>query len=111
MKQNKDPCRDCGLCCQELILEIDHLDVVREPKLLETGAATLFTGVQFDNVWAQQYSLNNGPGHSCMMLNADKRCSIYPTRPSCCVEYEAGGEHCNALREEHGLPPVEVNHA
>ncbi len=27
-----DYCKDCGLCCRKLIIEIDHVDVVREPR-------------------------------------------------------------------------------
>lgn len=39
----------------------------------------------------------------CKMLTDDRRCGIYPTRPTECVEYDPGSEHCQELREEAGL--------
>jgi len=101
-----NPCADCGLCCRELIIEIQHLDVVREPRLLEVAPPFQWDG---EDIWERQYRLACGSSHPCLLLTADNRCSIYPTRPNACVGFEVGGEHCNELREEAGLTPIPDN--
>lgn len=102
-----DYCKDCGLCCKKMIVEIEHVDVVREPKLLQIDK--LLDGnngrVQYDSDWEKQYSLYCG-GDGCKLLTEDNRCSIYPTRPNCCVAFEMGGDQCNELREIYGLPEI-----
>jgi len=103
------PCENCGLCCKSLIIEIDHLDVVREPKLLPV--VTLLGGggrITYESDWEKQYRLACGSRHPCQMLGEDLRCGIYPTRPNCCVAFEVGSEKCNELREEAGLELIEV---
>jgi Fe-S-cluster containining protein len=92
-------CRRCGACCRSLIIEIDHIDVVREPRLLE-HATLMDGGFQFENDWQKQYLLAAGHSMPCPMLGADGLCTIYPTRPNCCVAFEAGGEHCQDVRQE-----------
>jgi Fe-S-cluster containining protein len=102
-----DPCADCGLCCKSLIIEIDHVDVVREPRLLPV--VKLLDGhgaVTYESHWEKQYGLAYGRKHPCKLLSDDNRCTIYATRPTCCVAFEVGGEHCNELREENDLPPI-----
>jgi len=100
-------CKQCGACCSELIIEIEHVDVVREPKLLDI-AKHLACGVGDDgeyeypeDKWDRQYRLGTAT-KSCEMLKNNK-CSIYPTRPNLCVSFEAGSEQCLAAREtKHG---------
>ncbi len=89
-------CDQCGACCRRLIIEIDHIDVVREPRLLE--AAEPFRLMDYETEWDQQYLLACGSDHPCKMLDGN-RCSIYPTRPNCCVGFEAGSDQCQAARE------------
>jgi Fe-S-cluster containining protein len=99
-------CDNCGACCTQLIIEIDHLDVVREPKLL--AAATLLDGhgkITYDSDWEKQYGLACGSNRPCP-LHVDNRCSIYPTRPNCCVAAEAGGMSCQEARGMAGLEPL-----
>lgn len=110
MQLDNDPCRDCGLCCKSLIIEIGHVDVVREPRLLPV--VTLMDGngsIQYESEWEKEYRLACGSKHPCQMLDANNRCTIYATRPNPCVHFEVGGEYCNELREEHGLPPVTLS--
>ena len=98
-------CGDCSLCCRKLIIEIDHIDVVREPTLLP--AVTLLDGngkIQYDSDWEKQYRLT--VGEPCPKLTDAGKCSIYPTRPNCCVAFEAGGEECQHLRHDYGMPPL-----
>lgn len=101
-------CDGCGLCCKHLIIEIDHLDVVREPRLAPPATRLLDGGgsVRYESEWEKQYGLACGPAHPCPMLGPDNRCGIYPTRPNCCVAFEAGGDQCQELRAAHGLPPL-----
>jgi Fe-S-cluster containining protein len=43
----------------------------------------------------------------CAFLGPDNLCSIYPTRPNCCVGMQAGDEQCQEARAALGLPPLE----
>ena len=105
---NVNPCAGCGLCCKSLIIEIDHVDVVREPRLLPVVVLLDGDGsVEYESEWDKQYRLACGSKHPCKLLDGDGKCSIYSTRPNACVMFEVGGEHCNELREEHGLPVID----
>jgi Fe-S-cluster containining protein len=102
-----DVCLDCGLCCKKLIVEIEHLDVVREPRLL--NKATLMDGngsITFNSDWEKSYLL--ACGEPCPFLDGITRfrCGIYPTRPNTCVGFEVGSVQCNELRVQHGLDEV-----
>lgn len=99
------PCDNCGLCCSKLIIEIEHIDVVREPKLLPIVEQM---DVMEDSPWDRQYLLACGSGMPCKMLGEDKKCQIYPTRPNTCIGFEVGCDKCNELREDYGLPPIEL---
>ncbi len=93
-------CKRCGVCCRRLIIEIEHLDIVREPKLLK--AAELLDGrgkIEFESDWEKQYLLACGESKPCPFLVNDK-CSIYPTRPNTCVFMEASGDQCKMARGE-----------
>ncbi len=97
MEANKK-CRQCGACCRRLIIEIEHLDVVREPRLLK--AAHLLDGhgkMTFENDFQKQYLLACGERKPCPFLK-DNKCEIYPTRPNVCVAMEVGGEQCKDSR-------------
>lgn len=98
-------CDNCGLCCKKLIIEIDHVDVVREPK--RVGIAKQMKGMyEEESPWDREYMLACGASMPCPMLGTDNLCQIYPTRPNVCVAFEAGSEQCNELREENGLLPI-----
>lgn len=95
-------CDGCGLCCK-LIIEIEHTDVVREPKLLPV--VQLLMG-EPRSPWDKKYLLACGEIRPCPMLTAENSCTIYPTRPGCCVRFEAGSEKCQELRRDAGLSPL-----
>lgn len=100
-------CDRCGLCCKHLIIEIDHLDVVREPRLLP--GATLLDGngrITYDSDWEKEYRIACGAKHPCAQLGPDNACAVYPSRPNCCVAFEAGSEKCQELRGLYGLEPL-----
>jgi Fe-S-cluster containining protein len=118
-------CNRCGACRRRLIIEIEPLDIVREPRLL--AAIRSFRvdpgdGPWFDSEEEEEYerlgppipeaelggSLNmTGPGGSCVLLGEDNLCTIYPTRPNVCVGMRAGSDQCQGARERAGLTPLE----
>ena len=100
-----DYCKDCGLCCKKTIVEIRHVDVVREPKLLPVIRELDALIDDDDDQWTREYLLTQRK--QCPML-CDNMCTIYPTRPNTCVMFEVGGQHCNELRQDAGLPRIEA---
>jgi Fe-S-cluster containining protein len=101
-------CDKCAACCKALIIEISHLDVVREPKILPV--VTLLDGngkIQYDSDWEKQYSLACGQASPCGLLGADNLCTIYLSRPNCCVGMQAGDDQCQMARGVMGLPWLE----
>lgn len=84
-------CQKCGACCRRLIIEITHLDVVREPRLLEV-ATLMDADLGHESDWDKEYHLPV----PCGFL-VDNQCSIYPTRPNVCVAFDPDGDE----REQH----------
>jgi Fe-S-cluster containining protein len=94
---------DCGLCCEELLVECDAIDVLREPRIQNVAPLkkTDRSLPVIDNFWL----LAGVKG--CPFLDHEKRCGIYTTRPSTCVGFPAGGKKCTQLRTRAGLPPLQ----
>jgi Fe-S-cluster containining protein len=93
-------CDGCGLCCTQLIVEADPLDILREPAIAEKcphldGHGTI-------PIEESAWSIACGEARLCP-FHQDKKCSIYPTRPNVCAEFQAGGAKCQELRTDHGL--------
>lgn len=109
-------CDRCGLCCKNLIVEIDELDLIREPRLIQVSVPFRVPEgmllVDGDGEPAEEVVPGYGAGamlvcgEPCKMLGSDNACAIYPTRPNCCVGFRAGSEKCQELREARGLPPL-----
>ncbi len=97
-------CDHCAACCNTLIIEIHHVDVVREPRLLEV--ATACRQEPGEDVWERAYLLASGGSTGGCPMHRDGRCSVYPTRPTCCVGFEAGGTDCQRARYYANLPPL-----
>lgn len=101
-------CDRCGACCENLILEVDHLDVLREPLIAERGR--LLDGHGSIPLVDASWSLW-GESHVCAFGRRDDdgkhSCTIYPTRPNMCVGFVAGGEQCQMARKSAGLPALE----
>ena len=94
---------DCGLYCEELLVECTAIDILREPRI-ETVAPLEKTDHSLpviDNYWI----LADDKG--CPFLDHKKRCGIYTTRPSTCVGFPAGGKKCSELRTRAGLPRLQ----
>ena len=112
-------CDRCGACCERLIVEVDEIDLAREPRLKAVVEPFKVDGHQ------EEYTDQDGraalplvPGFEhggllacgknmpCGMLGADKKCGVYPTRPNVCVAFRAGSEACQTAREMAGLAPL-----
>lgn len=103
----KYECDKCGACCAFPIIEIYYLDIVREPKLAEHCPRSAgYDPSEDDEGMHREFALACGKKKPCPMLAEDKSCSIYPTRPTCCVTFEAGCELCQEARQSHGLSPL-----
>lgn len=102
-------CDKCGACCKgSLIVEGDEIDVLREPRLIDadrhhTGKPVLQLVREIQEEWK---SVIIACGSPCAFLGTDNHCTIYPTRPNCCVGLQAGDEQCQAARATEGLPPL-----
>lgn len=107
-------CDRCGACCQgHLIVEADDLDVLREPRLIDADRHHAGQSVErvVHAIRHNWQAIHLAGGQPCGFLGQDQLCSIYPTRPNCCVAMEAGDEQCQFAREAAGLPrlsPVEL---
>jgi Fe-S-cluster containining protein len=94
---------NCGLCCRQLLVECDALDVLREPRIQDVAPLKKpdHSLPVLDNCW-----LLAGV-KACPFLDPDQRCGIYSTRPSICVGFPAGGAKCTELRQRAGLPALQ----
>lgn len=110
-------CDKCGACCRFLIIEIIELDLIRESRLIGKAEAFRMPPGHVlldddDNEVAEEVPgygagamLACGCTHPCPMLVGND-CSIYPTRPTCCVGFRAGSEQCQDARAWEGLEPL-----
>jgi Fe-S-cluster containining protein len=102
--RDKHECQQCGGCCRSMILEIYHLDILREPRLAEH--AILFRDQEGVLLLDRQYMIPS----PCPML-VDNKCSIYATRPAMCVVFGHGEsavgmsdiDRCREIRERSGI--------
>lgn len=89
-------CASCGACCREAyhVVEIDEDDPFLEA---HSGLVTMPDG----------RAVLERPGGLCVALcssqNGEYHCSIYPTRPRNCRDFEVGGENCLDARKRVGL--------
>ncbi|KKK66302.1 hypothetical protein LCGC14_2965470 [marine sediment metagenome] len=86
-------CERCGACCRNAILEIQHLDVVREPRLLE-HAKLLDADLGHESDWDKEYFLPTPCPFLVVCIGSivHDTCSIYPTRPNMCVAFDPDDE-------------------
>lgn len=100
-------CDHCGGCCKgPLIIEADALDVLLEPRLIDAdprhrGKTVLQMVEEIENDM-KAVTLPN----PCSFLSGENKCTIFPTRPNCCVALQAGDEQCQEARADAGLPPL-----
>ena len=103
-------CDQCGACCKHLIVEVDGLDTLREPRLfpaaIKEGSGWRPT-TQRDLDGDEGRRLLLTCGTTCAFLSSDNRCTIYPTRPNVCVSMQAGDEGCREARRLAELEPLQ----
>lgn len=110
-------CDRCGACCRFPIIEIDHEDVLREPRLREvTEPNRIPDGMYFEDDDGEPIEnpdpymagalLACGRNRPCPFVGADNLCGIYATRPAVCSGFPAGSELCQEARAAHGLPAL-----
>ena len=103
-------CDQCGACCKGgLIVEADALDLMREPRLIQSDQCYRDKSVEqvLTVLQSDMHSLIVACSSPCMFLGTGNRCSIYPTRPNACVGMQAGDEQCQDVRTALGLPPLQ----
>ncbi|MGC3971608.1 MAG: YkgJ family cysteine cluster protein [Pirellulales bacterium] len=100
-------CDNCGACCKgHLIVEVEDLDIMREPRLIDADRHHKGkTVVRMLDDYGKGMAVIIAIGKPCPFLDADK-CVIYPTRPNCCVGLQAGDDQCQESRIAEGLPPL-----
>ena len=101
-------CDFCGACCKgHLMVECDDLDVLREPRLIDVDQHHRGKSVEqmVYEIQTERKAVMLAMGKPCAFL-AENKCSIYPTRPNCCVGLQAGDEQCQECRTAEGLPPL-----
>jgi hypothetical protein len=110
MKEENFECDKCGACCQHLLIEIEQLDLIREPRLIP-----MCRPLRRDPDDPDRDPIEVVPGFQdgaklnrpCPMLGPDKLCQIYSSRPNICVGFMAGSLQCQVSRRSAGLPPLE----
>ncbi len=73
-------CSNCGLCCEETVMELSSEDITR---LEEIGYRLEDFAVTEDGVTR----LRNVDGYCVFYSRADKKCQIYEKRPMGCYLY------------------------
>lgn len=113
---NKYDCDQCGACCRKLIVEIDYIDIQREPRLREVTKPFRISPDEcflddndqpIENPDTYMAGAMLACANPCPMIGADNLCTIYPSRPNVCVAFAAGSEQCQDARERSGLPRLE----
>jgi len=98
---------NCGACCKgHLIVEVEDIDIIREPRLIE--ADRHHAGKTIEKMlddYQRGMVVIISCSKPCPFL-AENKCTIYPTRPNCCVAFEAGSDDCQDCRRAEGLPPL-----
>ena len=100
-------CDECGACCKgHLIVEVEDLDIIREPRLIEADRHHQGKTVEkmLDD-YGKGMAVIIAITKPCLFL-AENKCSIYPTRPNCCVGLQAGDDQCQEARTAEGLPSL-----
>jgi Fe-S-cluster containining protein len=91
-----------------VIVEADDLDVLREPRLIEADRHHIGKSVEqmVLEIQTEWKAVLLSCGAACPFLTTGNLCSIYPTRPNCCVGMQAGDEQCQDARAAEGLAPL-----
>ena len=95
MKEPAPACRRCGACCRTFPVFASDADAEREPRI-RAEALELKPWLRTERWTRQLFPL---PFHErCCFLDAADRCTIHPTRPAVCREFEPGSDPCVEAR-------------
>lgn len=101
-------CDQCGLCCEQLIIEADLIDAVREPRIAHL--CVLMNGHGAIRLEDACFSIACGQTRPCPFgsrgPDGKHKCDIYATRPGVCVSFQAGSAKCQELRAAYGRVPL-----
>jgi Fe-S-cluster containining protein len=97
IKGQKPSCQGCDHCCRHIAVPIDKPTCKEDYNnviwyLLHENIVVF---MDFEHDWYVQFFTK------CKALQDDKKCGVYPGRPSVCKDYEV--ENC----ERHGEGPAE----
>lgn len=96
-------CDGCGACCRTFPVFASREDSRREPRIVREGVK-LKPWLESE-VW--DYQLYPLPFLcACPFLDSEQRCTIYPSRPDVCREFEPGSEQCQQARKAEGRDPL-----
>jgi Fe-S-cluster containining protein len=97
-------CDLCGACCRTFPTFAAASDAEREPRIAAEGRR--LEPWHATPRWT--YQLYPLPFHeTCCFLDAERRCTIYETRPDVCRAFAAGSIQCQEARARIGLPSLE----
>lgn len=100
-------CDGCGACCRTFPVFAAGDDARREPRIAVEGQRL----VPWLETARWTYRLFPLPFHeTCCFLDAESRCTIYPTRPDVCRDFAAGSEQCQEARARLALPALQPAH-
>ncbi len=93
-------CDGCGACCRTFPVFASGTDAEREPRVAYEGKS-LAVHLEAPGWKFQLYPL---PFHEkCCFLDHQNKCTIYPTRPQVCRDFNAGSSQCQEARARAGL--------
>ena len=89
-------CLSCAACCKDNRVELESEDIAR---FVSEGRGEL-ARPPYAKREGGKIVLTLRKDRRCKHLGDDKRCGIYPIRPSACSTFPAGSECCLSAREE-----------
>lgn len=90
-------CDGCGVCCEFLIFQYDRPLNEEEKRFYELRGIKVDYSRVIVEIPCKAYDVK------------EKNCSIYPTRPKSCKEFELGGQLCMACRAIRGVGIAKSN--
>ncbi|MFO0757562.1 MAG: YkgJ family cysteine cluster protein [Byssovorax sp.] len=90
-------CLECGACCHDANVLLDHDDFNRWKK---GGRGDLIHKSYIKRGKDGKVTLRFAESGDCQHLGRDKKCAIYTIRPDNCRAFVVGSEACLAARED-----------
>jgi len=98
-------CVTCGVCCAfALIVPVRLVDTPQLSEYWDVVSDETANEVVIQRVLPRDIATGRC-SHLGGELGKEIACSIYPTRPSLCREFEAGSDRCHEYRRMYGIDP------